>query len=69
VDRLRIFHGYAGWGAKQLDVEITASTWLTSPLSLKLLFDTPQELIWENAIHNLGFDPNHLVSSRSAFLN
>lgn len=69
TSHLRIFHGYAGWGAKQLDVEITASAWLTSPLSLKLLFDTPQELIWENTLRNLGFDPNHLVSSKSAFLN
>lgn len=69
TERMRIFHGYTGWGAKQLDAEIAASSWLTSPLSIKLLLDTPQELIWDNAIRNLGFDPNHLIGSKSAFLN
>ena len=29
VDRLRVFRGYAGWGARQLDTEIAGGAWFT----------------------------------------
>ena len=29
VDRLRLFRGYAGWGAHQLDTEMSAGAWFT----------------------------------------
>jgi putative transcriptional regulator len=31
IDRLRIFRGYAGWGAHQLDTELSAGAWFTVP--------------------------------------
>jgi len=68
-DLIRIFHGYSGWGAKQLDNELMASTWLTAPLSHDLLFNTEQDKIWKTAITKLGFDPNKLIGSKSSFLN
>ena len=29
IDRLRLFRGYAGWGAHQLDTELSAGAWFT----------------------------------------
>jgi len=56
-DRSRLLLGYAGWGPGQLDRELAASAWLTVPLDVKLVFDTPPEELWEKAIRTLGVDP------------
>jgi len=59
--RCRFLVGYAGWGPKQLDRELAASAWLTVPLDLDLLFETPSEHMWEYAIRRLGIDPSALA--------
>jgi putative transcriptional regulator len=55
--RARVLTGYAGWGAGQLDAELASSAWLTSDVSLDLVFDTPPDRMWEAAIRRLGADP------------
>lgn len=57
------FLGYAGWGAGQLEKEIMNNDWLICPPSKKLLFDTPAEQRWEEAMRFLGIDPDHLVDN------
>src|SRR5207245_715291 len=42
----RMFAGYAGWGAFQLESELTTGAWAVTPASGKLLFDTPIEDLW-----------------------
>ncbi|MBP1606251.1 MAG: hypothetical protein H6Q08_1625, partial [Acidobacteria bacterium] len=56
-DRTRVLTGYAGWGPGQLDEELAASAWLTSDVEADLIFDTPAERMWEEAIRRLGADP------------
>ena len=58
--RCRFLVGYAGWGPKQLDQELTDSAWLTVPLNRHLLFDAPADDVWELAIRQLGIDPHAL---------
>jgi len=53
----RFFFGYAGWGAGQLESELTASAWLTVDVTRALVFETPGERMWEAAIRSLGIDP------------
>lgn len=65
----RIFHGYAGWSAQQLDDEITNSLWITCPASNELIFSTPIDQIWEKSIQSLGIDPLKLIGTRTNFLN
>lgn len=45
--QVRLFAGYAGWAPSQLDNEMQAKAWLTHPASLKLVFDTPPESLWQ----------------------
>lgn len=68
-EQMRIIHGYAGWGQKQLEAEITSSLWITAPISRELLFLTAPEHMWNQAIRGLGIDATRLVSQASPFLN
>jgi putative transcriptional regulator len=61
--RMRLVIGYAGWGAGQLDNELTASAWLMAPVEPDLVFDVPVEQMWETAIRRLGADPAALQAS------
>ena len=54
--------GYAGWGANQLEAEITENSWLTVPADERILFDTPVEERWSATAKHLGIDLN-LISS------
>jgi putative transcriptional regulator len=56
--------GYAGWGPGQLEAELHASAWLMSDVDRDLLFNTPAERMWEEAIRRLGADPASLQMSR-----
>jgi putative transcriptional regulator len=42
--------GYAGWGAGQLEGEIARDDWLVAPADPALVFDTPRERVWDEAM-------------------
>lgn len=48
--------GYAGWGAGQLESEISANAWLTLPADTEILFRTPVEKRMDAAAAKLGID-------------
>lgn len=54
---LRLFLGYAGWGAGQLVDEIVRNDWLTAPVTHELLFSDQPENVWEEALRSVGVDP------------
>ena len=62
--RARVFLGYAGWGAGQLENEIAQGSWLVVPLDETLVFEVPPEALWEQAIRSLGIDPATLVATQ-----
>src|SRR5690606_5767059 len=45
--------GCCGWGAGQLEDEISANGWLTAPFNEKLLFDVPVEDRYDQALASL----------------
>ncbi len=58
--------GYAGWGAGQLDGEMTRHGWIAAPASETLLFDTPADERWEATFHAAGIDPRLLGTETGA---
>ncbi|GAB4335307.1 MAG: YqgE/AlgH family protein [Desulfobulbaceae bacterium] len=48
--------GYAGWGPGQLEGELVDNSWLVTPGSFDILFNTPDEFKWKLAAHRFGVD-------------
>ena len=48
--------GYAGWGAGQLEREISENSWLSGPASRNIIFDLPVEQRWKAAAQLVGVD-------------
>ncbi len=63
-DKILVTLGYAGWQAGQLEDEIAANGWLTVQTSddsvERILFDTPVDDRYAEAVKLLGFDPGML---------
>ena len=56
--------GYAGWGAGQLEDEISRNGWLNLATNLhqinEIVFDTPYKNRYQKVMSLIGIDPNHL---------
>jgi putative transcriptional regulator len=48
--------GYSGWGAGQLEHEITENGWLTCPASMDLLFDSDIDRKYDRILASIGID-------------
>lgn len=48
--------GYAGWGAGQLENELTDNGWLTLPADDEVIFHTPDSQKWKVAAQRYGID-------------
>ncbi len=54
--------GYAGWEAGQLESELAANAWLSTPADPAIVFDTPFQDRWAAAAALLGVDISQLSS-------
>lgn len=61
--RLRVYAGYAGWSAGQLEQEIAQNAWLTVEADADVLFETPVEARLPAAMRLLGIDFSRLSDS------
>jgi putative transcriptional regulator len=59
--KVRLFAGYAGWSAGQLEGEMKRKAWLTHPASVELVFQTPPELLWQKVLNDKGGWKNKLL--------
>jgi putative transcriptional regulator len=61
-ERMRLYLGYAGWGAGQLVDEILRNDWMTAPVDSRLIFTDRPETAWTRALESVGVDPGALPS-------
>jgi putative transcriptional regulator len=52
--QFRVFCGYAGWGAGQLEGEMESGGWLTCSASAQQVFQSAPEQLWSTALRSLG---------------
>lgn len=52
--------GYSGWGAGQLEAELSANGWLTGKASDDLIFGRDNDGKWAEALKKQGIDPSLL---------
>lgn len=53
--------GCAGWGAGQLEQEITENSWMTAPADAELLFRQPLDQRWQAAAGLVGVNLAHMT--------
>jgi putative transcriptional regulator len=61
-DEAIVMMGYSGWGAGQLESEISANGWLTCPATPEFIFGDAIDEKYDQAFACLGIDPARLSS-------
>ena len=54
IRRLRVFSGYAGWGAGQLEEELEESSWLVVAAEPDDAFAADPDELWRAAVERKG---------------
>jgi putative transcriptional regulator len=54
IRRARVFSGYAGWGAGQLEAEMDEGSWLVEPARAEDLFSEDPESLWDAVLRRKG---------------
>lgn len=54
ADHIKLFLGYSGWDAGQLEREIEEGAWLVADTFNHIIFDTAVKHVWQDSIRSLG---------------
>jgi putative transcriptional regulator len=60
--KYKVALGYAGWDAGQLEQELLDNSWLTVEASADIIFNTPEDEMYQAALKLLGVDEGFLSS-------
>ncbi|MGA9160537.1 MAG: YqgE/AlgH family protein [Actinomycetota bacterium] len=63
--RARVFAGYAGWGAGQLEAELEEGSWITEPALAADVFTDDPEALWGEVLRRKG--PEYRLMSTMPF--
>jgi len=55
TQQIKMFAGYAGWSAGQLEDEMKRKAWLTHSASLELVFNSQPEQLWQTILCQKGW--------------
>jgi putative transcriptional regulator len=53
-DLVRVYMGYAGWAAGQLQLELATGSWIVLPADMKLVFARDPQNVWRRVIRAMG---------------
>jgi len=59
---IRFYIGYSGWGEGQLAGELKEKSWLTTDGNKKLVFHRHTDMIWQDALRQLGGEYEQLIN-------
>jgi putative transcriptional regulator len=60
--QIRFFIGYSGWGEGQLEDELKEKSWLITQGNKKLVFHRDENLIWQDAIKQIGGEYKQIIN-------
>lgn len=60
--RIKVFIGYSGWSAGQLEKEMEEGTWLLADTKDELVFETDHKDVWKESIGLLGKNYSYLAN-------
>lgn len=62
ASRMRFCLGYAGWGPRQLDEELSQGSWLFTEASADPVLEGDPDTLWDRTLRSMGVDPAMIVS-------
>lgn len=62
--QFQLFLGHAGWAPGQLEQELAQGSWIPARADLALVFDTPIDQRWNEALATVGVSPAMLGTLR-----
>jgi putative transcriptional regulator len=63
TQKLRLYAGYAGWSAGQLDNEMSRRDWLVHPATLELVFHPEPDQLWRKIMRQKDVNSRLLADS------
>jgi putative transcriptional regulator len=63
TQQVRLFAGYAGWTAGQLEDELKRDAWVTHPASAGLIFDADSESLWRRILRQKSWQHRLLADA------
>ena len=53
-NEMRLFIGYSGWSAGQLEEEIKRNSWLVAPASIDIVMNNDWNQLWKDVLKSMG---------------